>query len=185
MARDGIAYCRRAGELRSAVAPHMTILSLGALQLCSKMLTLRKTHCLRIFVKHDRKTDHSKVVKCEAVEISKLLDVYRKHLPVLPVESYNGTANQRSMKELLQGPLEQLGSSAERRESVYLPCLLVELSIDGMKQFLFPNAVLKSEVKKYQRLDLSAKRHQELLDAELQRIAPIAGSPVGGTGDGL
>ena len=175
----GLTLNRRIGELRAGLAAHLSDLLFGVLRLGSKRLSLRKTHCMRVVLKHDRVTEQSKVVKCEAIEISKLLDQWRIHMPVVQVESRLGTSNDSCMEELFRGTSQQIRAEAKQRESVYLPCLLVELSDSGMHQFHLPNFLWKSLVKRYQKLNLSVEAHIEILNAEFRKMSPIAGLPVG------
>ena len=177
--KDGALISRRLSELRVALMPHLTYIYLSVLRLGCKTSSLRKTHCVRIFLRHDSSAKRTKVEKCEAAEIAKLVAANRRHVPVVPVESRLGTADESSLEELLCGTSTHIQEEAARRESVYLPVMLVELSEAGMHQFHLPNFLAKSEVKKYQKLKLGADEHQVLLAAELNKIEPVAGSPVG------
>ena len=164
----------RITEVRTALLPILTELLMATLLLGSKNLSLRKTHRLRISLLHNADKEVSAVSKCEAVALATLAEGQRKYAPVVMCESRAGRTNEDSWEDLLRGATAEIIEEAARRDSVYLPIVVIEFSTkEPTAQYLLPMFLAKAELKKMASAKFSREHHEQILTRTLHSFGPI------------
>ena len=149
-------------KLQDALGMHISHLLTKTLLLGNKKKSLRHTHRLQISMSREPASNSAIIEKCEAVPITLLVARQPRGTPIL--HAGRSTCTGESLSEMLDGAAPHVAEEAKRRDSIYLPVIIVvDRQVVVLPMFLFKSDLAEIESNKFTR-----QQHADLLQTTIR-----------------